>query len=53
MGVNLSLDSSILKLLEARQVTVDYITEESSVLDIACGTGQLCFALRGAETMPV
>jgi ubiquinone/menaquinone biosynthesis C-methylase UbiE len=34
------------QIAEARQVTVDYISEESSVLDIACGTGQLCFALR-------
>ena len=33
-------------LAEARQVAVDLITEGSSVLDIACGTGQLCFALR-------
>lgn len=34
------------QIAEARQVTLDYIKEESSVLDIACGTGQLCFALR-------
>ena len=34
------------QLAEALQVTVDYITEGSTVLDIACGTGQLCFALR-------
>jgi len=33
-------------LAEARQVAVDLITEGSSVLDIACGTGQLCFVLR-------
>jgi ubiquinone/menaquinone biosynthesis C-methylase UbiE len=37
------------QIAEARQVTLDYITEESSVLDIACGTGQLCFALRGQK----
>jgi ubiquinone/menaquinone biosynthesis C-methylase UbiE len=34
------------QLAEARQVAVDLITEGSSVLDIACGTGQFCFALR-------
>ncbi len=34
------------QLTENRQVTVDYIPEGSSVLDIACGTGQLCFELR-------
>jgi len=34
------------QIAETRQVTVDYINEKSSVLDIACGTGQLCFALR-------
>jgi ubiquinone/menaquinone biosynthesis C-methylase UbiE len=34
------------KLAEGRQVTVDLINEGSSVLDIACGTGQLSFALR-------
>ncbi len=34
------------QLAEARHVAVDLITEGSSVLDIACGTGQLCFALR-------
>ncbi len=33
-------------LAEARQVAVNLITEGSSVLDIACGTGQLCFELR-------
>ena len=32
-------------LAEARQVAVDLVAEDSSVLDIACGTGQLCFAL--------
>ncbi len=34
------------QLAEARQVAVDLIAEGSSVLEIACGTGQLCFALR-------
>ncbi|MBG0860093.1 MAG: class I SAM-dependent methyltransferase [Bacteroidales bacterium] len=34
------------QLAENRQVTVDFIPEDSSVLDIACGTGQLCFELR-------
>lgn len=34
------------QLAEGRQVTVDLINEGSSVLDIACGTGQLSFALR-------
>ncbi len=34
------------QLTETRQVAVDQITEGSSVLDIACGTSQLCIALR-------
>ena len=34
------------QLAEARQVAANLITEGSSVLDIACGTGQLCFELR-------
>ncbi len=33
------------QLAEGRQVAVDLIPEGSSVLDIACGTGQLCIAL--------
>ena len=37
------------QLAEAREVTVELIPEGSSVLDIACGTGQLCFALRGQK----
>jgi ubiquinone/menaquinone biosynthesis C-methylase UbiE len=34
------------QIAEARQKTVDYVKEKSSVLDLACGTGQLCFELR-------
>ena len=34
---------------EAREVALDLVAEGSSVLDIACGTGQLCFALRGQK----
>ena len=34
------------QLAEARQVAVDLIAEGSSVLDIGCGTGLLCFALK-------
>jgi ubiquinone/menaquinone biosynthesis C-methylase UbiE len=34
------------QLAEARQVTVDLIDEGSSVLDIGCGTGLLCIALK-------
>ncbi len=33
-------------LAEGRQVALDLVAEGSSVLDIACGRGQLCFALR-------
>jgi ubiquinone/menaquinone biosynthesis C-methylase UbiE len=33
-------------LAETRRVAVDLVPEGSSVLDIACGTGQLCFDLR-------
>jgi SAM-dependent methyltransferase len=34
------------QLAENRKVVIDFIPEGSSVLDIACGTGQLCFELR-------
>ncbi len=34
------------QLAEARQVAVDLIAEGSSVLDIGCGTGLLCFSLK-------
>jgi len=34
---------------EAREVITGLIAEGSSVLDIACGTGQLCFALRAKK----
>ncbi len=37
------------ELAEARDVAVNLITEGSSVLDIACGTGQLCFALKAKK----
>jgi ubiquinone/menaquinone biosynthesis C-methylase UbiE len=33
-------------LEEARQVALNLVPEGSSVLDIGCGTGQLCFALK-------
>ena len=33
------------KLEEARQMIVDIIPEGASVLDIGCGTGELCFEL--------
>lgn len=33
-------------LAAARRITVDLVPAQSSVLDIGCGTGQLCFALR-------
>ncbi len=34
---------------EAREVITGFIPEDSSVLDIACGTGQLSFALRSQK----
>ena len=41
------------ELASAREVVVDLVTERSSVLDIACGTGQLCFALRAKKNCRV
>jgi ubiquinone/menaquinone biosynthesis C-methylase UbiE len=41
------------QLAEARQVTVDLIPEGASVMDIACGTGQLCFALKERKNCQV
>jgi len=32
-------------LASARRVIVDMVPEESAVLDVACGTGELCFEL--------
>ena len=37
------------QLAEARQIILDLIAEGSSVLDIGCGTGQLCFTLSGEK----
>jgi len=37
------------QLAEGRLVAVGLISEGSSVLDIACGTGQLCFAVRAEK----
>lgn len=34
---------------EARQVVIDLVPRGASVLDIACGTGELCSALRVAK----
>ena len=36
-------------LAEARRVAVDLIPAHSAVLDLGCGTGQLCFALRATK----
>jgi ubiquinone/menaquinone biosynthesis C-methylase UbiE len=34
------------QLKENRKAAIDFIPEGSSVLDVACGTGQLCFELK-------
>jgi len=36
-------------LAPARRLAVDLIPPRSGVLDLGCGTGQLCFALRSAK----
>ena len=41
------------ELVSAGEVVVDLVTEGSSVLDIACGTGQLCFALKAKKNCRV
>jgi len=41
------------ELTSAREVVVDLVIEGSSVLDIACGTGQLCFALKAKKNCRV
>jgi ubiquinone/menaquinone biosynthesis C-methylase UbiE len=40
-------------LAEARSLVVDLVTEGSSVLDIACGTGELCFELADRKSCHV
>ncbi|MBU1699519.1 MAG: class I SAM-dependent methyltransferase [Candidatus Eisenbacteria bacterium] len=40
-------------LAAARRVVIDYVPEESSVLDIACGTGELCFELASRKNCRV
>ena len=40
-------------LAEARRVVVDLIPEKSTVLDIASGTGEFCFELRGRKNCRV
>lgn len=39
--------------LKAREIIVDLIPEGSSVLDLACGTGELCFLLREKKNCKV
>jgi ubiquinone/menaquinone biosynthesis C-methylase UbiE len=41
------------ELTAAREVAVDLVAEGSSVLDIACGTGELCFALKARKNCRV
>jgi len=40
-------------LAEARKVVVDIVPKGSSVLDIACGTGELCFELASRKNCQV
>lgn len=40
-------------LAEVRRQVVDYIPKGSSVLDIACGTGELCFELAAAKNCQI
>jgi SAM-dependent methyltransferase len=40
-------------LAEARSLVVDLVPKSSSVLDIACGTGELCFALASQKNCRV
>lgn len=40
-------------LAPARRLAVDLIPAHSTVLDLACGTGQLCLALRKAKSCQV
>jgi len=40
-------------LAEARKIVVDLVPEGSSVLDIACGTGELCFELASRKNCQV
>ncbi len=53
------LDGAVFHLLwdwplaEVRRQVVNAITEGSSVLDIACGTGELCFELAAAKNCQV
>jgi ubiquinone/menaquinone biosynthesis C-methylase UbiE len=41
------------ELTAAREIAVDLVTEGSSVLDIACGTGLLCLALKAKKNCRV
>jgi ubiquinone/menaquinone biosynthesis C-methylase UbiE len=40
-------------LSKAHKITVDLMPERATVLDIACGTGELCFALRAKKNCRV
>jgi ubiquinone/menaquinone biosynthesis C-methylase UbiE len=40
-------------MAEARQLVVNLVDKGSSVLDIACGTGQLCFELKADKSCRV